>query len=1031
MTGLVSFCLNLRWVVALAGLMLLVVGYASLRDAKVDAFPEFAPPLVEVQTEAPGLSTLEVEELVTQRLENALNGTPKLKTLRSKSVLGLSSIVLLFHEDVDLFQARQFVGERLSREAPQLPTIARTPVMLSPLSATSRVLKVGVTSKTKSQMELTDVIRWTVRPKLLAVPGVANVAVWGQRDRQLQVHIDPDKLRALGVVSDEVIGVLQRAVRPSPGGFIDTPNQRLAVVYSASFTDPATLRDLVLRVRGGASVRLGDVAAIEENSPPAIGDAVVNGQPGLLLIVERQPWGNTLDVTKRVETALADIAPAVPGVEFDPAIFRPATFIEKSLANLGEALGIGCLLVIVVLGAFLFDLRTAVISVISIPVSLVTASLVMQRMGLTLNTMAIAGLTIALGEVVDDSIIDVENILRRLRENAAKETPRPALTVVLGASVEVRSSVVFATLIVVLVFLPVFFLEGLPGSFFRPLALSYVLAVGASLLVALTLTPALSLLLLGRVQATKEQPWLAAWAARMVSPILGRALDRPRAILGIIAVTFTVAGAAVPFFGEAFLPAFKETDFLMHWVAKPGSSLEAVRRTTLRVSQELLTVPGVRHFGSHIGRAEVADEVVGPNFAELWISVDEGVDYDATVRKIHAIVAGYPGITRDVQTYLQERVKEVLSGASGAIVIRISGPDLAVLRERGAEVARVLAAVPGVANLKVEPQVLVPQVEIKLRPRAATALGISPGDLQQSVAMMLQGVRVGEVYRDGQAIDVVVVGDGTWRSDVSALRAMPIATPGGTMVRLDDLAEVTVRPAPNLVQREGASRRLDVTCDPQGRDLGAVARDIQAALSKVSFPPGHHAELFGEWGARNAASRRLVGFAVLALVGILTILYADFRSLRLAGLAFATLPFALVGGVAAVAFTGGVVSLGSTVGFVTVLGIAARNGIMLISHYRHLETEEGMTFGRALVERGTRERLIPVLMTALATGLALVPLSLRGDKPGYEIEHPLSVVILGGLVSSTLMNLIFLPSLYLRWGKDRAPRQVEATPEGG
>jgi CzcA family heavy metal efflux pump len=1019
MHWLVSRCLELRWAVALGALALLVAGYVSLRDAPVDAFPEFAPPLVEVQTEAPGLSAIEVEQLVTQPLENALNGTPGLKTLRSKSVLGLSSVVMIFGAGEDVLRARQFAQERLGRAAAQLPLAARPPAMLSPLSATSRLMKVGITSEAMSQMEMSDVVKWTVRPKLLAVPGVANVAVWGERVRQLRVEVEPEELAALGLGVDEVVASLQAVLRPSPGGFVDTPNQRLAVVHEAGDADAASLAAQVVRVRGGAAVRVGDVARVTEGFAPPIGDAVVNGRPGLLLIVEKQPWGNTVEVTRRVEAALAALGPAARGLRIDAAIFRPATFVERSLDNLGEALAVGCALVIVVLAAFLYDWRTAAVSVVAIPLSLAAATMAMRRAGLTLNTMAVAGLAVALGEVVDDAIIDVENVLRRLRENAALGSPRPAFAVVLDASLEVRSSVVYASAIVVLVFLPVFFLDGLAGAFFRPLAVAYALAVAASLAVALTVTPALSLILLGGGGGRAKPSPLAAGAARAWEPLLRRTLGRPRAALALVAASLAAAAAVAGSLGEGFLPQFKETDYLMHWVAKPGTSLDEVRRTTLRVSDELLRVPGVRHFGAHIGRAEAADEVVGPNFAELWISVDAGEGYEAAAARVGQIVDGYPGVQRDVQTYLQERVKEVLSGASGALVARLYGPDLDVLRERGAALGRELAKIEGVANLKVEPQVLVPEVAVRPRAGAAAELGLSPGDLQRATSTMLQGARVGEAYREGRVLEVVVAGAERWRREPSALRELPLRTPAGALVRLGDVADVSVRPSPNVVQREGASRRLDVTCDAKGRDLGAVARDVRAAVDRLALPPGHHAELLGEALERAAARGRLAALAALALLGIGLVLYADFRSPRLAGLVFATLPFALVGGVAAVALTGGVVSLGSLVGFVAVLGVAARNGIMLVSHYRHLEAAEGVPFGPELVLRGTAERVAPVLMTALAAGLALVPLALRGDRPGYEIEHPMAVVILGGLVSSTLMNLALLPSLYLKWGRTR------------
>ena len=478
-----------------------------------------------------------------------------------------------------------------------------------------------------------------------------------------------------------------------------------------------------------------------------------------------------------------------------------------------------------------------------------------------------------------------------------------------------------------------------------------------------------------------------------------------------------------PLLGESFLPDYHETDFLMHWVGRPGTSIEEMDRMTLRVSKELRAIPGVKNFGSHIGRAEVADEVVGPNFAELWISLDEKADYASSVAKIQATVDGYPGVTRDVQTYLQERMKEVLTGASGSIVVRVSGPDLATLRAKAEDIAAALKGISGVANLKVEPQVLVPQVEVALDAAALQRVGLTPGDVRRTMATLLQGTRVGEVYRGDQVVDVVVWGDARLRSDVTSVEDLRVALPGGGDARLADLAHVTVTPAPNVVQREGASRRIDVTCDASGRALGDVARDVERAVASLPFPAGHHAEVLGEYAARSKAQGRLLALAALALVGIALVLYADFRSARLVGFVMTTIPFALVGGVLGVLATGGVVSLGSLVGLVTVLDIAARNGIMLVSHFRHLEDEEGVPFGESLVVRGALERVVPIVMTALATALALVPLAVTGARPGNEIEHPMAIVILGGLATSTLLNLLVVPALYLRLG--RAPLRGE------
>ena len=1025
MRALVEACLRLRFVVLLAAVAFMVVGASASSHAKVDVFPEFSPPRVEIQTEAPGLSALQVETLVTTPIERAVHGVAFLSTLRSKSVLGLSSVLLVFDEGTDLLQARQLVQERLGSVTNQLPLGAKAPVMLSPLSSTSRVLKVGISSATRSQMDLTELARFTIRPRLMAVPGVANVAIWGQRDRQLQIRVNPDALQARGVRLDQVIKAATDASTPAPAGYVDTSNQRFAVVHAAFAIGKETLGETVIATNrpGGASIRLADVADIEEGSPAPIGDAIIDGAPGLLLIVEKQPWGNTLEVTRGVENALAALSAGMADVTIDPTIFRPATFIERALANLRHAVIVGCVLVIAILFFFLYEWRTALISVMAIPLSLVAAAATLAWRGITLDTMTIAGLVIALGEVVDDAIIDVENIERRLALNAALERPRSAFAVVLEASLEVRSAVVYATLVVVLVFLPVYFLGGLSGAFFRPLAIAYVLAVGASLLVALTITPALSLVLLpGAMHRRHDRGPCSRFLQDAYTPILRSVVARPRIAGAAFVACLAGSLALVPFLGEAFLPDFHETDFLMHWIGKPGTSVAEMDRITERVAKELRAIPGVRNFGSHIGRAEVADEVVGQNFAELWISLDENANYGESVARIRNVVDGYPGLYRDVQTYLQERMKEVLTGASGSIVVRIYGPSLETLRAKAAEVGKALGAIPGVTNLKVEPQVLVPQIEVTLDPAALARLGLSPGDVRRTMATLLQGTRVGEVYRNDQVIDVVVWGEPSLRQDVSAIRELRIALPAGpngvaSDVRLADIASVDIAPAPNLVQRESASRRIGVTCDARGRDLGAVATDIGRTVEHMAFPDGHHAEILGEYASRSTARNRLLALSVLSLLGIGIVLYSDFRSARVALFILATLPFALVGGIVTVALTGGVISLGALVGFVTVLGIAARNGIMMVSHFRHLETEEGVPFGQELVLRGALERVVPIAMTALATGLALLPLVLSGGRPGSEIEHPMAVVVLGGLLTSTALNLLLVPPLYLRFGR--------------
>ena len=1020
MKWIVATSLRIRVAVVALTLLLVVAGTRILSTTAFDVFPEFAPPLVEIQTEAPGLSTPEVEALVTVPLENALNGTSWLKTVRSKSVLGLSSVVLYFAEGTELMKARQVVQERLAQVAPRLPAVAKPPVILSPLSSTSRVLKIGLSSKTLSQMDMTTIAKWTIRPRLMAVAGVANVAIWGQRDRQIQALVDPQMLLAHNVTVDDVLKATREAAEIGGGGFIDTPNQRLAVSHVSAIHGPEDLKDVPVAWRNGAAVRLGDVARLVEGFPAPIGDAVINDGPGLLLIVEKQPWGNTLSVTRQVESALDELRPGLAGLEIDPTIFRPATFIEMAIANLQRALLIGCVLVVLVLAFFLYDWRTALISLLAIPTSLIAAALILRWQVGVINTMVLAGLVIALGEVVDDAIIDVENIMRRLRLNRALEKPRPAFEVVLKASLEVRSAVVYGSLIIMLVLLPVFLLPGLSGSFFRPLAVTYVLAILASLAVALTLTPALSLVLLprGAARHEREAPHIS-WLKARYAKVLHSVIERPVRVFLVFGGALVLTLAAIPFLGEEFLPHFKEYDFLMHWVEKPGTSLEAMVRITERASKELRAIPGVRNFGAHIGRAEVADEVVGPNFTELWISLDPDVDYDATVAKIQAVVDGYPGLYRDLLTYLRERIKEVLTGASATLVVRIYGPDLDVLRRKAEEVKSAIGGVAGVADLKVQPQVLVPQVEVRLRPDAAAQFGLTPGEVRRAASVLIKGAKVGEFYEEQKVFDVVVWGEPAVRSDIEAVRALPLRTPSGGLVPLRDVADVVVAPMPNQIAREAASRYAEVTCNVRGRDLGRVARDIEGKVKAVTFGRGYHPEFLGEYAAQKASKNRILMLSLVSFIGIFLILQADFGSFRPALLILLGLPFALVGSVIGVWLTGGVLSLGSLVGFVTVLGIAARNGIMLISHYRHLEREEDMAFGLDFVIRGAQERLAPILMTALAAALALLPIVVGGNRPGQEIEHPMAIVIVGGLVSSTALNLLVMPALYWKFGRPR------------
>jgi CzcA family heavy metal efflux pump len=873
----------------------------------------------------------------------------------------------------------------------------------------------------------------------MSVPGVANVPIWGDRIKSLQVQADANLMRAHNVTLDEVmettanaleVGLLtySTAAKTRIDGLLDTPNQRLVIYNESPVFSVEHLAEVpvAVKTRRAETPRLRDVATVAWDTWPMVGDAVINDGPGLMLIVEKLPWANTLDVTRGVEQALASLKPGLPGVEIDSTIFRPATFIELSMDNLTRTLIIGSVLVVLVLGAFLFEWRVALISIIAIPLSLVAAGLVMYHMGATINTMVLAGFIVALGSVVDDAIIDVENIVRRLRQHraagstsgVAKSTAR----IILDASLEVRPAIWHATVIIALAVLPVFFMGGLAGSFFEPLALAFILAMLASMVVALTVTPALCLILLDRTGGGRHESPLVPWLKRHYGRILARAIAAPRATFVSVAVVVLAGVGVVPLLGAGLLPSFNERDFLMHWVPAEGTSHPETFRITQRASRELRSLPGVRNFGAHIGRAIGGDEPYGVNFTENWISVDPAVDYDKTRAAVEETVAGYPGLYRDVQTYLRERIKEVLTGAGESIVVRIFGPELSVLRHQAELVEKAMKGTPGLIDLHVEQQVEVPQVRVKVKLETAGRYGLTPGEVRRVVNILTSGQEVTDIHRAGKVYDVFVWSPPAQRGSVEDIREFLIDTPYGGRVRLAEVADVELVPTPNKIRRENNSRRIDVHANVKGRDLGSVADDVAARIEKVDYPIGYYPHLLGEYKERQAAQKALLQYSVAVAIAIFIILHVSLRDWRLASLIYLALPAALVGGILAAYLGDKVISLGSLVGLLTVLGIAARNGILLIQHYRYIEQEEGEPFGLALVMRGAAERLSPILMTTACTGLALLPVIALGSIPGHEIEHPMAVVILGGLVTSTLLTLFVVPILYLKFGAGSAGR---------
>jgi CzcA family heavy metal efflux pump len=1037
MRWIVSSSLRLPYLVVFAAVVMMAGGSAQLNDLRVDVFPEFAPPQVQIQTMCNGLSTADVESLVTVPLEQALNGVAGLEDLRSKSVPQLSAIQLIFNHGTDLLHARQLVQERLAVATPSLPTWAAPPVMLPPVSATSRVVQIGMSSKTHSLTEMSMIAYWTVRARLLRVPGVANVAIWGERLQMMTVQVDPAKMLAHQVTLDSVMETTADSVDSGllrfssgsiigTGGAIETVNQRIGIRHVLPIASPADLAQITVQSKTGSRVPLSQVATVVEEHQPLAGDAIINDGPGLLLVVEKLPWGNTLAVSRGVDEAIHSLQPGLSDITFDTTIFRQDNFIKTSIHNLTQALILGFLLVVIILATFLFEWRVAVISLLTIPLSLMATMLVLYLRGATVNTMTLAGLVIALGAVVDDAIIDVENILRRLRQHRREGSDKSTASIILEASLEVRNPIVYATLIIVAAAVPVFLLPGLTGSFFRPLALSYVLAILASMVVALTVTPALALIMLRKAPLQRRVSPLVGGLQRGYTAALSRIVKRPRRAYAAGVALVVAAALVISSLGQSLFPAFKERDFLMHWITAPGTSVAEEARLTTQVSQDLRAIPGVRTFGSHIGQAFLGEEVVGVNFGENWISIDPEVDYDKTLAAVQDVIGRYPGLYSDALTYLNERIEEVLTGAKEPLVIRIYGQDLKVIREKGEEILHQIAAISGIRDAHMDLQVDEPQIEVEVDLAKAAKYGLKPGDVRRAASTLVAGEEVGDIFREGKAYDTVVWSTPETRSNVSAISQLPIDTPSGKVIRLADVARVSVQPVPNVIERENDSRRIDVAAAVSGRDLGSVAGDVKQVLAGQTFERGYHAELIGEYKERQDAQATLWRNALLAGLAILLLLQASFGSWRLASLILFTLPMALVGGVLAARIGGGVISLGSLVGFFTVFGISARNGILLINHCQHLEKYEGEKFGPQLVLRGAKERLSPILMTSLATGLAVVPLVILGDRPGHEIEYPLAIVILGGLFTSTLLNLFVVPSLYLLFGQRRRDRTLSA-----
>ncbi len=1021
MRGLVSLCVRRYGMVTALSLLALILGCLGAMHSRLDVFPEFVPSQVDIQTEAPGFAPEQVEELVTKRIESAVNGAAGLATLRSESIPGLSVVTITFTDNVDVHIARQGVSERLSEIGSALPAGVGTPKLSPLVSSTMDLLKIGLLSDKVDGYALRDAADWVIKPRLLAVPGVAHLIVFGGDVRQIQIQPDPDKLSSYHITLTDVADAARGALALHGAGFIDLAAQRVLLRSPTPTPDLAAIGEAVIAVRNGVPVLVRDVARVLQAPALRSGDSLIMGRPGVLLSLASQYGANTLSVTLAVEKALATLTPALKaqGITVYPALHRPANFIERALGDLEHSLTIAAVLILAVLYLFLRDLRAALIAFAAIPLSLLAAVLVLDRMGHTLNTMTLGGFAVALGVLVDDAIVGIENIMRRMRANASSPSPLPRLDVIREASLEVRGPVIYATLVVIAVFMPELFTTSVQGHFVGPLGLAFILAVTASLLVAMTATPAMCALLLRDRDVHADSRWLAWLKARQIGAVQWVA-GHLKLVAGSLIAACAAAAAALPFLGGVFMPDFREGHFVMQVVSSiPGTSLQEMLEMGRRVSADVLRLSYVATVEQQVGRAELGEDTWGPHQSEFHVELkaDASVDEARAQEDLRAILGKYSGIQSEVVTFLGDRISESLTGSTAQIAVKVFGEDLDTLDGIGNQIAAALKGEPGLVDLQFKRQSGTPSLAIELEPHALAAMGLRTQDALESIQSAFAGETLGQTFNGTRSVDAVLLMPDSLRHRPEQLDKLMIAGPVGE-VPLSRLAHLKPTAERYSIEHDGGQRRIAVTFNVSGRGLQAAVLDAKRRIAgAVALPSGYFIEFTGAAEAENRTRAELELYFVLALASILMVLIVAFRWRANSWLVMVNLPFSLIGGVLAIACTGIGISLGTVVGLVTVFGISARNAILQLAHYEHLVDAEGSPWNMQTVLRGANERLIPILMTAAVTALGLAPLAFSMSHPGQEIEGPMAVTVLGGLISSTILNLLVLPALAHRFSR--------------
>ncbi len=1022
LNAIVKWSIAQRWLVVIISILLSLWGFRVITQMPLDVFPSFAPPQVEIQTEAPGLAPEEVESLVTRPIESAINGTPGVENVRSSSAVGISVVKVVFGWDTDIYRARQLVTERLQQAQSLLPAGVEIPQISPTSSPLGAVVKYAFTAETTPLMEVRRIVDLQVKNRLLAVPGVTQIVIFGGDVRQYQVLIEPEKLKAFDVSFEEVTEAAEKANVNAPGGFLVSPDQETLVRGIGRIKSLDDLKQSVVIARNGTPVLLDQVAKVQIGAELKRGDAYLNGKQAIVVVVNKQPAADTPTVTRAVEAAMEEVRAGLPKDVTLTNTFRQEEFIDASVQNVEEALRDGIIIVSIVLILFLMNWRTVIISLSALPISLLLGMIILNGTGQGINTMTLGGLAVAIGSVVDDAIVDMENVYRRLRENQQAGSPKNPLQVVFDGSIEVRVSVLFSTVIIAVVFAPIFALAGVEGRIFTPMGVSYLLCIIASTLVALTLTPALCALLLVNRRLPPDETWLAHKSQQVYRPVVQFAIHRPKIVLLSAVAAFIASMVILPALGKVFLPEFQERSLVISTSLYPGVSLETTNQVDFAIQDALKDDKRFQYLQLRSGRAPGDSDVGGVNFAELDVELSEEAlkDREATIEVLRQEFDKLPGVAAGIGGFISHRLDEVLSGVRSAIAVKIFGPELEELRTLGQQVQSVMSDIPNVVDLQLEPQVPIKQIQIQFDRAAAARYGLRIGDLATTIETALNGRIVSQVLEEQQVFDLIVWLTESARQDLSAIGNLLIDTPTGQKVPLAQVAKVDYGTGSNTINRENVSRLLVVSANVNGRDLGSVITDIRDRVKQqVQLPSGYFIQYGGQFQAQEQATQTLLWSGLLAFVAITVLIYFAVKSIPATIMIMINLPLALVGGVISVALTGGIISVASMVGFITLFGVATRNGLLLVDNYNN-RLATGMPLKQVLVE-GSMERLVAILLTALSSALGMVPLVL-GSGAGKEILQPLAVVVLGGLFTSTTLTLLVLPALYSQFGRFLVPK---------